>query len=236
MRFFLLLVVLVVISCKPDGASNANTTKANDQKEIQNSKENNQKAASQSKDRNQTAKEQVSTLKTNDSKGGTQAKSQTNFNKEGIPDACDLLSAKTVAKYVRQPEGSIFLADGSSPQNPKARACFFKWDGSELANAGVMVQLQRNPVQEEVPEYFTYLISSKKTEGEKDPASKSVIKYNDWPGFGDDGAYSTEAGKYVWRVGNDWSFMVAFNTVLEPKAQKVAADAFAREVMSKMSF
>ena len=99
-----------------------------------------------------------------------------------------------------------------------------------------MVQLQRNPVQEDVPEYFTYLIASRKTQGEVDPATKQTFKYSDWPGFGDDGAYSTDAGKYIWRVGNDWSFMVAFNTVLPPKAQKVAAHAFAQEVMSRMTF
>lgn len=236
MRFFLIMIVLVVISCKPDGASNASTATANDQEEIKSTKGNNPQTTSQSRDGNQTAKGQSSTLTMKDGKGATKPKSKTNFNKEGIPDACDLLTAKTIAKYVRQPAESIFLADGSSPQNPKARACFFKWDGSELANAGVMVQLQRNPVQEDVPEYFTYLISSKKTDGEKDPGTQSVIKYKDWPGYGDDGAYSTEAGKYVWRVGNDWAFMVAFNTVLDAKAQKVAADAFAREVMSKMSF
>ena len=163
------------------------------------------------------------------------AKKETNYNKEGIPDACDLLSAETIAKYVKAPASSIFLADGSSPQTPKARACFFKWDGSELPNAGVLVQLQKNPVADDVPEYFTYLISSKKTEGEKDPVSPEIIKYKDWPKFGDDGAYSTVAGKYVWRVGNDWSFMIAFNTTLSDKAQKRAAEAFAKEVMSNMA-
>jgi len=163
-------------------------------------------------------------------------KKETNYNKEGIPDACDLLSTATISKYVNQPADIIFLADGSSKQNPKARACFFKWDGSEIRNAGVMVQVQKNPVEADVPEYFTYLISSRKTEGEKDPATGSVFKYEDWPGFGDDAAYSTEAGKYVWRIGNEWAFMVAFNTTQKPKAQKEAAEAFAKEVMANMNF
>lgn len=177
-----------------------------------------------------------STLRTANDKPKTANSSniKTNYNTEGIPDACDLLSAETIAKFVGQPAETIFPADGSSPQNPKARACFFKWDGSALANAGVMVQLQKNPVQEDVPEYFTYLIASKKTEGEVNPASGEAMKYEDWPDFGDDGAYSTEAGKYVWRIGNDWAFMVAFNTVLPPKSQKKAAVAFAKEVMSNM--
>ena len=207
MRFFLLIIIVGLLSCKPDTASVASESDTKPQKDELS------KAIQKPK---------------NDIK--------TNYNKEGVPDACDLLSKETIARYVRQPVESIIPADGSSSQSPKARACFFKWDGSALANAGVMIQLQKNPVIEDVPEYFTYLISSKKTEGEKNPATGTTMKYSDWPGFGDDGAYSTEAGKYVWRVGNDWVFMIAFNTVLEPKAQEVAARAFAQEAMANMKF
>ena len=229
MRYFILIIVMIVISCKPDTASKSNEGVVNAKQENQTVANNNSKSVP-------TTGGQSATLRTKDSKSGSVTESGTNFNSEGIPDACDLMTPETIARYVNQPVESIFPADGSSPQNPKARACFFKWDGSALPNAGVMVQLQRNPVQEDVPEYFTYLIASRKTDGEKDPGSDVVIKYKDWPGFGDDGAYSTEAGKYVWRVGNDWAFMIAFNTVLPPKAQKVAAHALAQEVMSNMTF
>lgn len=221
---------MIIVSCKPDAPSKSSEgTDASTP--VENAVNNKGKKTGA-----QNGTGQSSTLRTKDEKSKATDNSGTNFNSEGIPDACDLLTSKTIGRYVRQPAETIFSADGSSPQNKKARACFFKWDGSDLANAGVMVQLQRNPVQEDVPEYFTYLIASKKTEGEKDPATDHTIKYQDWPGFGDDGAYSTEAGKYVWRVGNDWAFMIAFNTVLPPKAQKVAADAFAREVMANMTF
>lgn len=207
MRFFLLMIVLVIISCKQDTANTTDGTTA----------------------QNTTLGTEADVIANK-----PKTKLETNFNKEGIPDACDLLSVETISRYVRQPAESIFTADGSSPQNQKARACFFKWDGSAIANAGVMLQLQKNPVADDVPEYFTYLISSKKTEGEKDLSSDLAIKYQDWPGFGDDGAYSTVAGKYIWRIGNEWAFMIAFNTVLEPKAQKVAAETFAKEVIANM--
>ncbi len=229
MRYAILLIFMIVISCKPDTATKSNEGATNANQENQTAVSNNSKSTP-------TKEGQSSSLRTAEGKSGKAAEPKTNFNSEGIPDACDLMTPETIARYVNQPVESIFPADGSSPQNPKARACFFKWDGSDMPNAGVMVQLQRNPVQEDVPEYFTYLISSKKTEGEKDPGSNVVMKYKDWPGFGDDGAYSTEAGKYVWRVGNDWAFMIAFNTVLPPKAQKVAAHALAQEVMSNMTF
>lgn len=230
------MIVLFVMSCKPETKTNGAET-ATEATETRDQNRNNSNAIPVPNNAQKVGDpSRKGSPKTMMDKDGNSPKSkETNFNKEGIPDACDLLSTKTISRYVRQPAESIFMADGSSPQNQKARACFFKWDGSALANAGVMVQLQRNPVEEDVPEYFTYLISSKKTDGEKDPASDTVIKYKDWPGFGDDGAYSTVAGKYVWRVNNDWAFMIAFNTVLEAKAQKAAAEAFAKEVMSNMA-
>jgi len=228
MRYILFMIVMLAVACKPDSPVKSTENKPTNQQE-QTVKNDNSKSAP-------ATKGQASTLRTKDGKSKPAETRETNYNSEGIQDACDLLTKETIAKYVNQPAESIFLADGSSPQNPKARACFFKWDGSAVANAGVMVQLQRNPVEEDVPEYFTYLIASKKTEGEVDPATREVMKYNDWPGFGDDGAYSTAAGKYTWRVGNDWAFTVAFNTDLPPKSQKIAAHAFAQEVMTRMQF
>ena len=155
------MIVLIVVSCKPDSSSKSSDGAGDVAPVEQAVNKNDQKPASK------PGSEQSKTLRTKDGKSNTIAKARTNLNSEGIPDACDLLTTKTIARYVRQPAESIFLADGSSPQNPKARACFFKWDGSDLANAGVMVQLQKNPVQEDVPEYFTYLISSKKDRGRK---------------------------------------------------------------------
>ena len=38
-------------------------------------------------------------------------------------------------------------------------------------------------------------------------------------GLGDDGAYSTEAGKYFWRLGDQVVFSIAFNTTHTPEQQ-----------------
>ena len=248
MRFLIFGLVFLMVACKPDASTTAKSSDAPAASASQESKTMPEGANKFSGGETTNPKlkmidpatgkmpseDQANPSKREEKKPASNSKS--NVNKEGIPDACDLLSTKTIARYVKQPAGQITLNDGSSPLNPKARACFFKWDTSDLPNAGVMVQLQRNPVEEDVPEYFTYLISSKKTEGEKNPSSAEVFMYKDWPGIGDDGAYSTEAGKYVWRVGNEWAFMVAFNTLMDDKSQKRAAEAFAREVMSNISY
>lgn len=238
MRFFLLIMVMVVISCKPDTSSKSgdNTTSANQERQAAPVDNNNGATPGQNKTNTALSNKGQSAKSRKSNGNSATASTRSTLNKAGIPDACSLMSTKTIGRYVNQPAENIFASDGSSLKSPKARACFFKWDGSAIANAGVMIQVQKNPVEEDVPEYFTYLIASRKTDGEKDPSSESVIKYKDWPGFGDDGAYSTEAGKYIWRIGNEWAFMIAFNTELPPNAQKVAAEAFAQEAMSNMTF
>lgn len=221
MRILLLLTITVLFSCKSDSTTSAKSDKTA-------SEETKQNPAVQEYLNSQP---KVTSAKSGSTVGGI----ETNFNKNGIPDACDLLSQETISKYIGIPSASIMLADGSSPKNKLQRACFFKWDGSEIKNAGVMVQVQQNPVADEVPEYLTYMVQSLKTDGENN-MSGTTVKFQDWPDFGDDGAYSTEVGKYVWRVGNDWAFMIAFNTTLSARDQQKAAKAFAKEVMDKMTF
>ena len=231
MRYLIVCLMLaVVVSCKTDTPS-----KTNENSNVVNTTNSNKNDANNARSKNQGVA-QGNLRREGDPAPKQGATSRTNFNAMGIPDACDLLTAETIAKYVDQPAESIFLNDGSSPKNPYARACFFKWDGSAIPNAGVMVQVQQNGIAEDVPQYLTLLVQSKKTDGEVDPVTNEKVIYKDWPGHGEDGAYSTDVGKYMWRVGDDWVFMVAFNTVLPPKSQKVAADAFAKEVMSRMTF
>jgi len=248
MRILILLIIIAFASCKTDSTgiknkeSQATETKKMDNESPRKIETNNNqnslgKLQTQPSSRsNQELGTSNSNLKTEAKKNlGSSSKTITNFNRNGIPDACDLLTEETIAKYLNIPAKSINLADGSSPKNALQRACFFKWDGSEIKNAGVMVQVQQNPVADDVPDYLTYMVSSLKTQGEND-MNGGTTKFKNWEGFGDEGAYSTSVGKYVWRVGNDWAFMVAFNTTLKPKQEKKAAEAFAKEVMARMSF
>ena len=232
MRILLLFIITVFFSCKTDTASNgtASTTSTK-------TAENKTSVSKSEGVRSQKGDQPTLSNTKGEVKPRTQqrGKVETNFNKNGIPDACDLLTQETIAKYMGIPAASIMLADGSSSKNNLQRACFFKWDGTALKNAGVMVQIQQNPVAEDVPEYFTYMVQSLKKDGEN--ALNGVnTKFYDWPDFGDDGAFSSEVGKYVWRIGNDWAFMVAFNSDLKGKDQERAAKAFAKEVMDRMTF
>lgn len=238
MRILLFLVITAFISCKSDVSSTQKEGLATAKNESPKAETKATKITT-SPSSDQTTKPDSKTASKLELKKALKLESknsvETNFNKNGIPDACDLLTQETIARYLDIPAASISLADGSSSKNDLQRACFFKWDGSEIKNAGVMVQVQQNPVAEDVPDYLTFMVESLKTQGENDMVG-GTTKFQDWEGFGDDGAYSTTVGKYVWRVGNDWAFMIAFNTTLTPKQQKKAAEAFHKEVMSRMTF
>ena len=234
MRIFFFLIITIFMSCGSDSASTSKAPTAKSTQPVATTKDNSANLSASPKATTKPQQELHANGKNpNADKVG---KVPTNFNRHGIPDACDLLTLETIAKYLNIPATGISLADGSSKQNDKSRACFFKWDDEDIKNAGVMVQVQQNQVEEDVPEYLTYMVSSLKTQGENDFNGAGVTKFKDWPDFGDDGAYSTDVGKYVWRVGNDYAFMIAFNTPLLGKKQKRAADAFAKEVMDRMTF
>ena len=154
---------------------------------------------------------------------------------KSIPDACTLIKPKFIAKVMGIDEEAINIKDGSSTKNKKARSCFFKWD-SDVPNGGILVQLLKNPVEEEFADWVTSFVANKKKNGEQSFTQEGVkYTYEDWNVVGDEGAYSTESGKYIWRVGNEMVFMLAFNLSLDDNAQKAAASKLAKEIMRNAS-
>jgi len=150
-----------------------------------------------------------------------------------LPNPCEVMATETIAGLVGTDAGALEVKDASNTQNLFSKACFFKWDDPNMTDAGVMVQIMTNPVEEEAPEYLQMFIASKKTAGESTIGSDKKILYRDFPGFGDDGAYSNELHKYLWRLGDDFSFLLAFNTTLNKDEELAAAKVLATEIMQK---
>ena len=114
MRILLLLIITAFISCKPDSSSSTART---------------QESTENTSPENKAIQEFVNSKPTITSAESLSSKDgaiKTNFNKNGIPDACDLLTQETISRYVGIPSASIMLADGSSAKNNLQRACFFK--------------------------------------------------------------------------------------------------------------
>ena len=129
----------------------------------------------------------------------------------GVPDACSLVSVEEIAKIFGISASDIKQKDASHTKSPFTRSCFFRWDGAS-PNTGILIQVQANPVQEEYAEWVSLFISSKRTTGEKTMGDNETFKYEKMEGLGDDGSYSHRLGKYFWRDGDKYAFMIAFNT------------------------
>jgi len=152
-----------------------------------------------------------------------------------LPDACSLVSAADVAKIMKVDAGDIEVKDGSGKSSAHSRACFFKWIG-ERPNAGILVQVQKNPVGDEFPGWATSFVESKRSMGESDfTGNGENIKYKQLDGLGDDASYSYEMGKYLWRTGNDYVYMVAFNEEMTAAQQLTAAKEFASIIMKNVN-
>jgi hypothetical protein len=94
-----------------------------------------------------------------------------------------------------------------------------------------MIQVQDNPVPDEFPDWAKYYIQAKVHEGEQLPDGSGVFKYKTMDGVGDAGAYNFELNRYIWRVGSEYIFMVAFNLHATEAQELKWAKEIGQEVM-----
>lgn len=150
-----------------------------------------------------------------------------------VPDACTLITEAEVAAIIGLAEADVNLKDGSNKLTATTRSCFFRWADSSSPSAGILIQVQKNPIPEEYADWPILFIDSKIKNGEQTFDGTDVsYKFKKWDVVGDAGCYSYDAGKYHWRLGNQYVFMVAFNTSVNEKTQMKQATALAKKVMS----
>lgn len=146
-----------------------------------------------------------------------------------LGSGCRLVSGKAMADILGLDIADVKLSNATPRDaDPGQTACFYKWDDPELFNAGILVQLFKNPVGDEFPDYISFFIDSKRDTGEQEAdGTKVIFEKLDW---GDDGSYSTEVGKYYWRLGDKIVMAVVFNTSHEKRKQYQLATAIATEM------
>lgn len=148
-----------------------------------------------------------------------------------LGQACELMPAAIVAGALGKTPQEISITNATkSGDDPESTACFYKWDDpADLFNAGIFVQVMKNPYadQEEFASFIEQMISSKRTIGERTQEGETTL-FKKFEGFGDDGSYSTEGGKYFWRLGDQIAFQIAFNTNKGPDEQFQIARVIAK--------
>lgn len=156
-----------------------------------------------------------------------------NRNGKLLPDVCQLVPSDQIANILNVDPRGLEITDSSDPgPDGVSKACFFKWPDDHIPNAGILLQAMRNPLAEEFPDYIIQFIISKKEKGEQGVAQQSIL-FTPWAGYGDDGAYSHDAGKYYWRLSDQLIFSIAFNTTHNASEQLDIANQLARAMTER---
>jgi hypothetical protein len=152
-----------------------------------------------------------------------------------LPDASSLVSKEQMAKWLKVPLDKLQLIEPSA-KDGNSSSCFYKWEDPDMANTAVLIQLMRNSVEDEVPDWPYYFIKSKIESGEQQmtvDGEKSYLfkPYNE---FGTDGAYNAAISKWFWRIENEAIVMIAFNTYFSEKFKSEVVSKIGKEIMEKI--
>ncbi len=148
-----------------------------------------------------------------------------------LPSACGLISEDFIGSTIGVDVGSINMKDGTSSASEHARACFFRWDHKGVANSGVLIQIQENPLPDEIDDWAAYYIQAKINQGETNPNTMESTRFKPYKELGISGAYNYEMQRYLWRTDNDKVFMIAFNLRASEKEQLSWAKTLGEEIM-----
>lgn len=149
--------------------------------------------------------------------------------KLSLPSSCEMISQEKIKEIFKITVPSVNVKDASDPADPKIKSCFFQWDDDDTPNAGIMIQLQTNPVFDEYNEYISKYVSAKLTEGETMLGDDKPSLYKKFDAGGVDGAYNFQHARFYWNYGNNYLVMLAFNisTLSESQMVDVAEDVAA---------
>lgn len=128
-----------------------------------------------------------------------------------LPDACSLVNDEFIAKTIGVNPRAIETKDGSNAASQHARSCFFRWDHKGVANSGILVQIQENPLPDEIDNWASYYIQAKIHQGETNPNTMESFKFKKLDNIGESGAYNYDMHRYLWRTDNDKVIMIAVN-------------------------
>lgn len=156
-----------------------------------------------------------------------------NIEQNQLPKACDLLKAKLVADEFDVREANIIISDGKrrSEGTQHSSSCFWRWTGG-----GILVQVNRNPLPDEIPNWTDKYIDAKKTQGERNIENGETKKYQfkEFKGPGTENLYNHQLGRYYCEYDERFIVSLIFNYNMEEKQQLKAAQKFLESIFSNL--
>mgnify|MGYP000170553833 CR=1 FL=1 len=243
LNILLLLLSVGVTSCVSDTTSNIDNKAATDINQKTSSKEvtkgNDQSIKDITADNN-SAKVKLSEQQETPTKP---QKQKTNLtistpkikSDRALPDACTLVNEEFIGKTISVNSDAITIKDGSISATSTARSCFFRWEHKGIPNSGVLIQIQENPLPDEINDWAAYFIQAKIHSGDTDPTGGTNFKYKPFEGIGVTGAYNYEMHRYFYRTEDDKVFLIAFNISATEQEELKWAKAIGKEIFKNYS-
>lgn len=143
-----------------------------------------------------------------------------------LPPPCTLVDDIELGSILEIDYNLISRNSGNrANKNEHTSSCFYRWSDPKAGAGMILIQMQRNPLPEEIDNWPKLIIDNKKSQGERTMDNQNVqVVYKDWKAVGDGGAYSDELGKYYFRYQDIFLFTIAFNEIPEKKHKKYAKE------------
>lgn len=142
--------------------------------------------------------------------------------------ACDLLSKEFLVKNLKADDFTFYSRTGADTET--SNGCFFQWTSASKPNAGLMLQIMKNPFEQETPVWATEYINGMKSGNAG--SAEGVEEFKEFAAAGDDGVYNERLSQYYWRIGNNYVFMLAFNLDENADEKRAYAETIAKESMT----
>lgn len=131
-----------------------------------------------------------------------------------LPMIHELISGAQIEQILNLHEGAMY--DTRDTENERSRGTFFKLDDPERPNGAILIQVSKNPMPEEFPDWDIGYIDGVLETGERslDP-EQPAIEYEPVD-MGIQGVGNRMLGKYLWRDEHRHVYLLAFNITKTP--------------------
>ncbi|WP_235299179.1 hypothetical protein [Portibacter marinus] len=148
-----------------------------------------------------------------------------------LPFACDFIDEKEMLSILDKDVNLEVLDGNRNRKSEHSTSCFYKWDDIQYDVSGVMIQINRNPLPDEIPNFVQKSLDNKRWEGERSYDDPNIsFKYDDMEGMPFPVIYNRETNKYFFGLKDMFVCSVVFNYPAEPDQ----LDAWFREIATKI--
>ena len=153
-----------------------------------------------------------------------------------LPFACDLVNEAQMKEILGKAEFEFEILDGNrTAQNENSTSCFYKWFDNIYDDSGVLIQLQRNPLPDEIPDYVTAMFKVKMWDGENTyQGGNETHTYTVFEGLSVPALYNTDLKQYYFGLGTQVLGMVAFNYPIDQEKLDAAFIQIANTMINEL--